>query len=161
LDTRSRDLAEKLDLGARKAADFFRAIPVEGWQLVLYTDGAHWNTGQVLLHLVDAERSIFGLMKSVLKGGEGVPAGFDLDAYNDEVVPAAAAFEPEGVIEEFLSQRKALVAWVSNLQPGELDTVGRHPFLGMSSIAEMVRLMVMHVQLHQRDIRKALRENNL
>lgn len=49
---------------------------------------------------------------------------------------------------------------VANLGKDELEIWGRHPFLGDSQIKDMVRLMFLHIRIHERDIRKALEENH-
>jgi hypothetical protein len=43
------------------------------------------------------------------------------------------------------------------LQESDLELQGRHPFLGMTSIREMVKMLYLHNQIHYRDLKKVLK----
>ena len=49
--------------------------------------------------------------------------------------------------------------FVTGLAEEDLLKIGSHPFLGNAEIAEMVKLMYIHVQLHIRDVRNVIKED--
>jgi hypothetical protein len=53
--------------------------------------------------------------------------------------------------------RAHAITWVSNLQELELEITGRHPFLGNTSIRDMIKMLYIHNLDHYRDMRKALK----
>mgnify|MGYP000480603272 CR=1 FL=1 len=149
-------LAERLQVEGERTLAFFNAFSAAEWEKPIYADGGHWNARQILAHLVAAERALQELMKNVLQGGEGAPAAFDLDSYNEEQVEQLSDCSAPALLEEFSQSRRQSVDFVAGLQAQDLEKQGRHPFLGMAPLAEMIKLMYRHTQIHQRDIRKSL-----
>jgi hypothetical protein len=45
-------------------------------------------------------------------------------------------------------------AFVAGLSEADLQKTGRHPFLGETSLAEMIKMVYRHNQIHYRDLRK-------
>jgi len=45
---------------------------------------------------------------------------------------------------------------VQKMQESDLERKGRHPFLGITTLEEMLKLIYRHTMIHQRDIRRAL-----
>jgi len=45
---------------------------------------------------------------------------------------------------------------VSQFDDPDLEKSGRHPWLGMAQVEEIIKLMYRHNQIHQREIREAL-----
>ncbi|MBI3159967.1 MAG: DinB family protein [Chloroflexi bacterium] len=150
------ELSDKLAREGQKSLEFFRAIPESNWTTRVYQDGARWDVQHVLIHLAETEEDIPRLMRSILSGGEGVAKGFDIDAYNSERVGSAQAATPEDWLARFAARRAETVAFVGGLTETDLQQRGRHPFLGETEIVEMIRLMYLHVQMHQRDVKRAL-----
>jgi hypothetical protein len=112
------------------------------------------------MHIVEAEASVPRLILNILGGAEGSPEDFDLDRYNESRVKKADAVEStdEALLGMFMDRRAATIKMVKGMTEEDLNREGRHPFLGWSRVEDMVKLMYMHVQLHQRDIRKKLNE---
>jgi hypothetical protein len=50
-----------------------------------------------------------------------------------------------------------MVEWVTRLQDSELERTGRHPYLGITTLREMIKMVYIHNQTHYRDIRRVLR----
>lgn len=136
--------------------DFFTKLPENAWEQEIYSDGMTWSIRDVLAHFVSAEDAILRLVKNVTGGGEGVPEDFDLDAYNDRKVAELEHETRENLLENFDANRQHTIQYVGSLSDADLDKVGRHPWLGMTSVSEMLKLMYRHNQIHQRDIRKSL-----
>lgn len=151
-------LADRLTEEGVKTLAFFTALPQEAWTRRLYTDGAEWTVQQVFAHLVQAERSILRLMASILKGAAGSPVDFDLNAYNERKAAEIDALGTDDLAAMFDRSRAETVAWARALRPEDLAAQGRHPYLGIAPLEEMIKLLYRHPQLHQRDIKRMLEE---
>lgn len=149
-------MADNLQSEGQKTVEFFQTLPAEVWPQQIYTDGEHWTIHQILTHLTQAEDSILRLVAHVVKGGAGSPEDFDLDAYNHKKVKELEAKSSVELIEEFVTRRARTVEFVGKLKDDDFDKVGRHAYLGISTIEEMLKLMHLHTRLHRRDIRKLL-----
>jgi hypothetical protein len=61
------------------------------------------------------------------------------------------------LLHAFQERRKGVIKLVRSLSPEMLSSqAGTDPFLGQASLAEMLRIHYMHVNLHIRDIRKLI-----
>lgn len=149
-------LADKLQEEGEKTILFFQELPETAWELELYSDGALWRVKDVLAHFVVTEVGIPRLMREVLAGGSGSPDDFDLDDYNRRHVVGLENLTVPVLLERFADLRGQTVRFVADLSQDQLAVEGRHPFLGLSPLVDMIRLMYRHIQIHQRDIRRAL-----
>jgi hypothetical protein len=149
-------IAERLQQESQRTVDIFQVIPEVDWGILVYTEGAQWTIHTLLAHFVSTEESILLLMKNILAGGNGSPEEFDLDQFNAVEVQALAALSPGELIARFHAARQDTVRWVQDLQAGQLQQVGRHPFLGLAPLEDILKLLYRHNQLHQRDIRRVL-----
>ena len=61
------------------------------------------------------------------------------------------------LLERFREARKQMIAWVAGLEDAALERTGRHPFLGVSTLREMIKMIYIHNQTHYRDIRRVLK----
>ncbi len=150
------ELAEKLKSEGERFISIFSGLAADQWQQEVYTEGATWTIRNVLSHFVTSERGLLKLFENIRQGGEGASQDFSIDRYN----AAMQARTKESTSQELLEQYKAIraesVAWTSGLSEADLDKQGRHPFLGVTTLREMVKMLFLHNQLHYRDIRKAL-----
>ena len=64
--------------------------------------------------------------------------------------------ESQALLAQYEELRRSNANLVSRMQPEDLARVGRHPFLGVASLEEIIKLLYRHNQIHQRDIRRAL-----
>jgi hypothetical protein len=149
-------LAERLKAEAEKSLEFFRELPENAWQQVIYSEGQAWTPGEVLAHFVATESSLLRLLENVLAGGSGSPQDFDIDAYNQRKVLQLANTPVPELYAQFQHHRQQTAALVESLQPSDLERQGRHPFLGMAPLSEIIKIIYRHNQIHQREIRKAL-----
>jgi hypothetical protein len=149
-------LAERMTSEGARTAAFFRALLPEQWAVTLYTDGDTWSVKDVLAHFVAAERGIARLVEVIVAGEAGTPQDFDLDAYNRKKVASLHDAPVEDLLEQFEKLRAASASLVAALQPEDLARLGRHPWLGIAPVEDIVKLMYRHNQIHQRDIRRAL-----
>jgi uncharacterized damage-inducible protein DinB len=150
------ELANRFQSEGEKTVDFFKAIPTDKWNEQIYTDGEHWNIHQILTHITQTENSVARLVAHVVSGRGGVPEDFDLDSYNHRKVKERQEESPENLIALFAEHRARTISFVTQLKEDDLQKTGRHPFLGIAPVEDMLKLMYRHIQLHQRDIRKLL-----
>jgi hypothetical protein len=155
IDTPSR-LAERLETEGAKTLEIFRALLPAQWEIIVYTDGSAWTIRQLLAHFVTAESGILGLIDNIIGGGAGSPEDFDIDRYNEKKVSAVGDELPDSLIRKYEQIRLATIEKVRSLQAEDLLRMGRHPFLGRVPLADIIKLIYRHNQIHQRDFRKLI-----
>ena len=153
----SAALAEKLREEGNKLADFLSALGEGEWNAEVYTEGATWTVRSILAHLMTAERSFLPLFVRVRRGGPGVPEDFSIDRYNARQQEKTRDQDPKSLLDAYRSTREEMIALVQGFSAEELEKSGRHPFLGMATLREMVKLVYIHNQTHYRDVRRALK----
>lgn len=146
-------LAERLKTEGEKTAAFFAALTGDQWQQVVYTESAEWKARDVLAHFVSVEKSILKLFENIRDGGEGASEDFSVDRFNAEQVAKLADMSPFDLLAQFNASRAQMVAWVSSLSESDLQKKGRHPFLGVTTLGEMIKMVYRHNQIHLRDLR--------
>lgn len=149
-------LAERLQSEFEKTRLFYTALTPEQWEQQVYTEGACWTVRQVLAHQASAETSFRLLLENILSGGPGSPEDLDLDAYNQRYVDKLADQPPSALLERFAESRRQIIDLVKSLSPADLQKKGRHPFLGIAPLDDIIKMIYRHNQIHQREIRKAL-----
>lgn len=150
------ELAEKLKSEGEKFTGIFSALTDAQWQAEVYTEGETWTIRNVLSHFVTSERGLVKLFEQIRQGGSGAADDFSIDRYNTAQQEKTKDLTPPELLEQYKSTRENSIAWVSSLQESELEIQGRHPFLGMTSIREMIKMLYLHNQIHYRDLKKAL-----
>ena len=156
MDDMPMRLATRLSAEGEKTKAFFQDMPSDSWELTIYTEGASWRIRQVFAHLVNSESGIISLVKNILGGGTGSPEDFDLDRYNERKVAALVDVSPDNLLSKFSYARQETVRLVSQMKPEDLLLRGRHPFLGITTLEEIIKMIYLHNQIHIRDIRKKL-----
>lgn len=156
MNERCVDLTAKMTVEREKTVEFFTNLPESDREKLVYADGMEWSIRDVLAHLVAAELSIAKLIQIVLVGGEGSPVDFDLDRYNQRKVASYRAVEYSNLIRDFVAARTETIAMMEKMVDADLDRTGRHPWLGIAPVEDIIKLMYRHNQIHQRDIRKSL-----
>ncbi|HEX9030096.1 MAG TPA: DinB family protein [Anaerolineales bacterium] len=155
LDT-STHLAERLRSEGEKTVAFFQELDPEQWEQTIYTEGAQWTLRQILAHFVISEASMVRLIENILNGGPGSPQDFRLNEYNERHVARLQDISVDSLLEQYKKNRQASVALAAQLSPADLARTGRHPYLGVAPVSEILKLMYRHNQIHQREIRKVL-----
>lgn len=151
-------LVNRMTEEGQKTVQFFERLTPTQWERTIYSEGAQWTVRQVLAHFVAAEIGVRSLMQNILAGGSGAPQDFDLDRYNERKAAELSDLATEELIARFSDQRRATIEWLRGLNPDDLARTGRHPWLGVAPLDEIIQLMYRHNQIHQRDIRKLLAE---
>lgn len=151
-------LAERMRVEGERTVEFFSALSPDNWGKTVYTDGSCWAVRQVLAHFVSAEAAFGRLIENIQAGGSGAPDDFDIDAYNERKVASLNQVSPPELLQQFDRLRQRNIQTVSGMTQADLLRQGRHPYLGRTELAEIIKLLYRHNQIHQRDIRKHLAE---
>jgi uncharacterized damage-inducible protein DinB len=149
-------LAGRLKTEGEKMTGFFAALTDQQWETDVYTEGTTWTVRNVLAHLVTAERGFVTLFEQIRHGGQGASEDFSIDRYNASHQRRSRDLAARELLEQYKSVRADMVAWVSSLADGDLTKEGRHPFLGHTTLEEMIKMVYRHNQIHYRDLRKSL-----
>jgi hypothetical protein len=151
------DLADKLKAEGEKMIDIFGSFTDDQWTQEIYTEGATWTIRNVLAHFVTSERGLLKLFERIRQGGEGAADEFSIDRYNAAMQERTKELSPAELIEQYEQVRDHSVEWVAALKPEELEIMGRHPFLQMTTIREMIKMLYIHNMTHYRDIKKSIK----
>lgn len=149
-------LSERLKTEGEKTAAFFAALTAEQWNSEVYTEGETWTVRNVLSHYLTAEKGFVKIFASIREGGPGAAEDFDIDRYNASQQKKTQALTPAELLEQFVAIRAEMTAWVAALTEADLEKPGRHPFLGQTTLGEMIKMVYRHNQIHSRDLRKIL-----
>ena len=151
------DLANKLQAEGEKFFALFAGLTDEQWQMEVYTEGETWTIRNVLAHFVTSERGLVKLFERIRTTGEGASEDFSIDRYNAAQQQKSQNLSPQELLEQYKSIRSDSVAWTLSLETAELEKTGRHPFLGMTTLREMIKMLYLHNQIHYRDMKKVLK----
>lgn len=151
------ELAEKLKSEGAKFAAFFAGLTDAEWQTEVYTEGSVWTIRNILAHLMTAERAFVKLFEDVRQGGPGASEDFSIDRYNARQQEKMKELTPSELLDQYKSIRAQMVAWVSGINDSDLEKTGRHPYLDITTLREMVKMVYIHNQIHYRDVRKVLK----
>ena len=149
-------LSERMLSEGYKTLEFFRHLTPEQWGVTIYTEGSEWVVRDVLAHFVSAESGMTRLVESILAGGAGTPDDFDLNAYNERKVAGLKGVSAEDLLVQFAALREKSAALVRGLSSEDLAKTGRHPWLGVAALTDILKMMYRHNQIHQRDIRRSI-----
>ena len=151
-------LSERLRTEGEKTFAFFAGLSPAQWQSSVYTEGETWTIRNVLAHYVTAEKGFIVIFSGMKDGGTGVPDDFDIDRYNASQQRKTRELTSAELLAEFQSVRAKMVALVASFSETDLARQGRHPFLGQTTLNEMIKMVYRHNQIHYRDLRKVLGE---
>src|SRR5512140_1748217 len=147
-------LAEKLRSEGEKFSTYFGGLGEQQWKAEIYTEGSTWTVRSILSHLMTAERAFVKLFEQIRQGGAGVSEDFVIDRYNARQQEKTQEMSPEELLQAYRNVRAEMVTWVASLQDSDLERTGRHPFLGVTTLREMIKMIYIHNQTHHRDIRR-------
>jgi hypothetical protein len=153
----AEELAQSLEVEGRNTIAFFKSLTEDQWELPIYGKGPAWRAHNLLAHFTEVEGSISHLIRQVVDGHPGVPKDFDIDRWNAKHTGEISLRDRVWLLAEFESRRRATVEMVRGLNEGDLEKTGRHPALGITEVKRMIRTMYLHIQGHQRDIKRAMK----
>ncbi len=156
--TEATDLANKLQSEGEKFSAFFASLTPQDWSSQVYTEGSVWTIRSILAHLMTAERAFLKLFEDIRQGGPGASEDFVIDRYNARQQEKTRDIAPADLLQQYRDTRQQMMAWVAALPDADLERVGRHPFLGVTTLREMIKMIYIHNQTHYRDIRRVMKE---
>ena len=151
------ELAEKLKSEGEKIYAVFSEFKDNQWDMEVYTEGTTWTIRNLLSHLVTSERGLIKLFERIRLGGEGASLDFSIDRYNASMQARNKDLTEAELLNQYQEVRANSIEWVSDLKNEELEISGRHPFLGITTIREMIKMLYIHNQTHYRDMKKILK----
>jgi len=151
------ELADKLRSEGEKFSAIFAGLTDTQWQSEVYTEGETWTLRNVLSHFVTSERGLVRLFEKIRLGDAGSPDDFSIDRYNTAQQQKTKDLSPQELLEQYKAIRADSIAWTLSLSESDLEKQGRHPFLGMTSIREMIKMLYIHNMTHYRDMKKVLK----
>jgi len=151
------ELADKLRSEGEKYYLLFAGLTDEQWNAEVYTEGETWTIRNVLSHFVTSERGLVKLFEQIRLGGAGASDDFSIDRYNASQQEKTRELSPQELLEQYKAVRADSIAWTLSLAESDLEKQGRHPFLGMTTIREMIKMLYLHNQIHYRDMKKVLK----
>ena len=151
------ELADKLKSEGEKFHAIFAGLTDDQWQTEVYTEDQTWTIRNVLAHFVTSERGLIRLFERIRAGGEGAADDFSIDRYNARQQEKTQNLSPQELLEQYKSIRADSVAWTLSLKESELEIEGRHPFLEMTTLREMIKMLYLHNIIHYRDMKKVLK----
>jgi hypothetical protein len=153
----AKELANTLEAEGVKTVNFFKSLTNDQWDLPVYSEGPGWRVHNLLAHFTEVEGSISKLIRQVVDGHTGVPEDFDIDRWNAKHTGEISLRDRQWLLAEFEERRQATVVMVRGLIDADLEKTGRHPALGITEVKRMIRTMYLHIQGHQRDIKRTLK----
>jgi len=151
------ELANKLKTEGEKFFALFAGLTDDQWQSEVYTEGETWTLRNVLSHFVTSERGLVKLFEQIRLGGEGAREDFSINRYNAAQQAKTKDLTPTELLEQYKEIRSDSIAWTLSISELDLEKQGRHPFLGMTSIREMIKMLYIHNMTHYRDMKKVLK----
>ena len=151
------ELADKLESEGDKFTALFAGLADSQWQAEVYTEGETWTLRNVLSHFVTSERGLVRLFEQIRLGGSGSADDFSIDRYNASQQQKTKDLSPQELLEQYQAVRADTIAWTLSLSELDLEKQGRHPFLGMTSLREMIKMLYIHNMTHYRDMKKVLK----
>jgi hypothetical protein len=149
-------LSDRLRSEGDKTLAFFSSLEGELWEIKVYTEGSEWTVRNILAHFVSAEQGFLRLFKDILVGGTGAAVDFDIDRFNSRQQEIVKGVSGQELLLDFQNVRSELITLVSGMSIQDLQMEGRHPFLGITTLAEMIKMVYRHNQIHSRDVRKLI-----
>ena len=154
-------LAQRLIKEGNKTIEYFMSLAPEEWHRKVYSDGAQWRVHQILAHFVASEIAFNRLISNILAGGGGSPEDFDINYFNERKVLLFKEVPNTDLLLLFEKSRSKNVSLIQAISPYDLERVGRHPFLGLAPLSDIIKLIYRHNQIHQRDIRRLISDDPL
>ena len=151
------ELADKLSSEGEKFYALFAGLSDDQWNAEVYTEGETWTLRNVLSHFVTSERGLVKLFERIRQTGEGSPDDFSIDRYNAAQQQKTRDLSPQELLEQYKAIRADSIAWTLSIAESDLEKQGRHPFLGMTTIREMIKMLYIHNMTHYRDMKKVLK----
>jgi len=115
------------------------------------------NYPKFVFAFLTSERGLVRLFERIRLTGEGAADDFSIDRYNASQQAKTKDLSSQELLEQYKAIRADSIAWTLSLEESDLEKKGRHPFLGMTTLREMIKMLYLHNQIHYRDMKKVLK----
>ena len=149
-------LADRLKQAGRTTQDYFGGLRPEDWQITVYPDGSRWSVHAILAHFVSAERAMQTLLRNILSGNPAAATDMDMDTFNEMGVARLCSRDPHVLLLDFKTARTATLTLLNSMSEADLQRRGLHPWLGNTTLYNIIKLIYQHNRVHQRDMRRVL-----
>ncbi|MFH1184408.1 MAG: DinB family protein [Chloroflexota bacterium] len=153
----SAALAAKLRTEGEKLSRLMAGLAESEWTAEVYAEGTTWTVRNILAHLMTSERAFLRLFDQIRRGGVGVSEDFVIDRYNASQQQKTRDMDRQELLEHYEAARAQMAELVTSLSAEDLERRARHPYLGVTTLREMVKMIYIHNQTHYRDVRRSLR----
>jgi len=153
---RKEIILKRLTEEGQKTYEFFSGLSETQLSQQIYSDGPQWRASDILAHVALAESLFAHYNREVLHGGRGAPEDFDIDAFNAEHTAAGRAAAAAQSLAQFQAARAETIALTETMQEADFDRPAFHPYLGHTTLEQILKTLYRHTMLHERDIRKVL-----
>lgn len=148
-------LLKRLAETGQATHDYFAGLTADQLACTIYVDPL-WSARDILAHLITTERAIRPLILAIAHGDPGAPPGYDIDAANARLLAGMQDQAVPDLLAAWTAERATTIEAYRVLEPAHLESRGRHPFLGETTVNDMIQLMYRHEMLHTRDIRRSV-----
>jgi len=114
-----QEIIETIQQGNQRVTRTFGVLTEEQLNTQVHFDPIGWNAGQLLAHLAGRAPGHARLIGLAETGG-GLPAGFDVNAYNQQIVEERSGKSRDAMLAEFLSVHDALIERVRGMSDEQL-----------------------------------------
>lgn len=150
------NILKRLTEEGQKTHTFFSGLSEAQLSQQIYSDGPRWRASDILAHLALAEDLFFYYNRDVLNGGPGAPEDFNIDGFNAEHTAEGRATPITEALTKFQAARAKTILLVEQMQDADFERRAYHPYLGHTTLEQILKTLYRHTMLHERDIRKVL-----
>ncbi len=161
-EVRKQQIKQRLGHQREMLLAFLADLDAADWHTAVFPDDEEidppWTVADLVRHLADAEQSMTRLMQLIRDGGEGVPADFDLNRWNNSRLAKNRHKSLAAALAEMETNRAALFAFIDSLSEADLEKAGRHGRGTIMTIDQICILIAGHDKLHLADIKRVIGE---
>lgn len=132
-----QEIIETIRQGNQRVAHTFSALTDEQLNTRVHFDEIGWTAKQVLVHLASRAPG-HARMIGMAESGAGFPAGFDVNAYNQQRIDERGGKSRDALLAEFLTAHDALIERVQGMTDEQLSRTLRMP-RGEMALSDVLR----------------------
>lgn len=152
--SRKEAIGRKLSLERERLLGLLEGLSVE--EMTQRSKEGGWSIKDILGHIASAEKAHLAFIKRMCEedNPQMVPPGvqFDLDRWNASQVSRGEKLTLEEIWAELEEARRGSLALLNHLTEEQLSHQGVHAIWGEITVAQRLRIIHIHDQMHRRDI---------
>ena len=147
-------IGRRLSLERERLLGLLEGLSVEEMTQRLKDGG--WSIKDILVHIASAEKAHLAFIKRMCEedNPQMMPPGveFDLDRWNASQVSKRGKFTLKEVLAELDEARRRTTTLLNDLTEEQLSRQGAHAVWGQRTVAQQLRIIRIHDQMHRRDV---------